>query len=251
MDRSAYLETVAGQRAERRKRFLQRQVLSVQKHEPKSKKSISTQEKIDFQQQVKSQMADAHRRAYRSRVVLEVDFFSEQNDPPALHTLAKCYMDLLQEPVVGSAITDRRLLLADDRHIDVLIVNYHLRRGSEPAVCVQLDRAANFVQDLSLLERIAHQDFSDADDYDTSDWIEEDAERHRHHSEGAIDALRDWRDRRSSIVSAWGEPAYNGIDRMNVMKVQEEYLDIVEPKVHDLLTLLQPTLVDHRSSIAG
>src|SRR5688500_7203622 len=86
MSRLEYLETQQGQRSERRKRFLRRQRFTIGNHEPKSKNSITLAEQIAFQKAIVQQLEKIERRAYRSKVVLEIDFYSHQDDPPALHT---------------------------------------------------------------------------------------------------------------------------------------------------------------------
>ena len=251
MKRSEYLETEDGQRRERRKRFAKRQWFTVPNHEPKSKNSIADTEKVRFQQQILAQMEERGRRAYRSPVVLEIDFDSNQEDPPAVHTLAKNYMDLLQKPVDGSGIDRSRLLLVDDRRIDVLIVNYHLRRLRNPEIRLQVDTVANFVQDIALLDRIRHRDFCDEPSYDVDSVWDGDGARHRDDRlSDAIEDLRDWERRRADIESQWGPAAFEGMRRMNLMRAQELHLQTFEPKVQDLLLFLAP-LVSGDSAMEG
>jgi hypothetical protein len=241
MKRLEYLETQQAQRAERRKRVMRRQRFVVANHEPKSKNSMSPAEEIAFQQTIVQQLRQAKRQAFRSKVVLEVDFYSHQNDPPAVHTLAKNYMDLLQKPVPGSGITRKHLVLADDRLIDVLIVNYHLRDGEGPAVEFEVGTMADFVADLALLERIRNCDFADEIRYDPDTvWSRSRYVREEDRLSEALENLRSWERRQTYIEEQWGAAAFAGMHRMNVMRVQELYLEAREPKIEDILTLLAP-----------
>jgi len=241
MDRTEYLETGDGQRNERRKRRTKRQLFIVPNHEPKSKTSIADADKIQFQREILAQMKQSGRIAYRSPVVLEIDFFSHQKDPPAVHTLAKNYMDLLQEPVDDSGIERSRLLLADDRQIDVLIVNYHLRQLEDPEIRLQVDTVTNFAQDIALLERIRHHDFRDDPSYDVDSVWDEDSEGRRHDRlSDAMRELREWECHRADLEAQLGPAGFEGMHRMNLMRAQGLHLDTFEPKVQDLLFLLGP-----------
>jgi len=242
MNRSEYLETIEGQRRELRKRRQKQQFFLIAKHEPKAKGRI-TDDVIEFQRHISGQMDQFGRRAYRSRVVLEIDFFSHQNDPPAVHTLAKNYMDLLQKPVDGCGIERRRLLLTDDRQIDVLIVNYHLRKLSEPEIHLRVNTVANFTQDLALLKRIRDNGFSDADGYRSKGGWDEMADVHADESlDDAMRSLRDWEQNRALIEAKWGVAAFESMHYMNVVRAQELYLRTFEPKVRDLFLLLAPLI---------
>ena len=199
---------------------------------------MAERDKVWFQQQILSQMKLFGRRAYRSPVALEIDFYSHQNDPPAIHTLTKNYMDLLQKSVAGSNIHRSHILLNSDRYIDVLIVNYHLRQLTKPSICLQLDTFTNFAQDITLVERIRHRDFRDETSYDAdSIW----GEGHRHDRlSDAMENLQECERQRANIEARWGHATFDVMHRMNLMQAQELYLDVFEPKVQDLLFLLGP-----------
>jgi len=87
MTRTEYLETIEGQSYERLKRKIKTVYLDIEQ-EPKSKRSISNQEKLFFRQEVKRQLKEMNRRPHRGDIVLEIDYFTTQNNPPALHTLS-------------------------------------------------------------------------------------------------------------------------------------------------------------------
>jgi hypothetical protein len=83
---------------------------------------------ISFQECVRKQMAALGRvRPFRVPVAIEIDFTPGiDRPPPAIHSLAKYYLDLLQWPADGSANDKSRLLLKDDRQVKALICTYWL-----------------------------------------------------------------------------------------------------------------------------
>src|SRR5699024_4739552 len=94
--------------------------------EPKSKKGINEKDKQLFQYHVYNQMVESNRRAFRSPVIMKIDFYSTINNPPHIHTLTKNYLDLLSTPLEQKKIKRKNLLFKDDRQVEVLIVNHHI-----------------------------------------------------------------------------------------------------------------------------
>lgn len=244
MRRSEYLETHAGQCQRRHSRRMRRQYFLVKDHEPKSKNAISHQEQVDFQQQVLATMRDLGRRAYRSKVVLEVTFCSHQDNPPAVHTMAKNYLDLLRKPVEGSGIRRRRVLLNDDRLVEVLIVNYCLRpRASGPEIRMRVDALRDFIEDLELLERVRRNDFRDGGvTHYHAVWDEYDHEGPEDRLSDVMSELRDWQQSRADVEAQWGKDAYAGMERAYRMQAQELYLEARQPRLRELLAVLAPHL---------
>ena len=120
-----YILTQEGQKNLLFRRRLKRLYFQI-KHDPKSKNHIDEEEKKCFQQQIVQTLQDFKRRAYRSPVIMKIDFFCNRNNPPAIHTLAKNYLDLLSIPIPDSYTKRKRLLYKDDRLIKILIINYQL-----------------------------------------------------------------------------------------------------------------------------
>lgn len=244
MNRSEYLETQAGQYWKRQLRQEKTQVFQVENHEPKSKKSMSRQEKIYFQRQIVTQMKVFGRRAYRSKVVLEIDFCSQQDNPPALHTLTKNYLDLLQQPVEGSGIDRRALLLSDDRLIQVLIANYHVRlEGVGPEICIHTDTFAHFLEDIRLLNRIRHGNFSDRrKTYVDPVWDEGNDNQREGELNRVLDELMGWERDRAEIQAVFSPEAYNGMHHALRMHVQDLYMKMFNTNLQNLLLLVAPDL---------
>ena len=111
MTRTEYLETIEGQSYERLKRMIKTIYLDI-KQEPKGKNS-SNHEKLFFRQEIKRQLKEMNRRPFKGDIILEIDYFTTQNNPPALQTLSKNYLDLLHKsmPDIDS---NKGLLFQDD-----------------------------------------------------------------------------------------------------------------------------------------
>src|SRR5699024_12009890 len=88
--------------------------------EPKSKKGINEKDIQLFQYHVYNQMAELNRCAFRSTIIMKVDFYSTINNPPHIHTLTKNYLDLLSTPLEQKKIKRKCLLFNDDRQVEVL-----------------------------------------------------------------------------------------------------------------------------------
>ncbi|HLQ74432.1 MAG TPA: hypothetical protein VK107_00170, partial [Alloiococcus sp.] len=117
--------------------------------EPRSKKGINEKDKQLFQYHVYNQMAELNRRAFRSPIIMKVDFYSTINNPPHIHTLTKNYLDLLSMPLEQKKIKRKSLLFNDDRQVEVLIVNHHIEaRHNKPSIQIEVMRYSNFIKDL-------------------------------------------------------------------------------------------------------
>jgi hypothetical protein len=122
---------------------------------------------ISFQECVRKQMAALGRvRPFRVPVAIEIDFTPGiDRPPPAIHSLAKYYLDLLQWPADGSANDKSRLLLKDDRQVKALICTYWLGVDHyNPGVRLRITTMNNFVRDLQLFTTIRLGEFAELSD---------------------------------------------------------------------------------------
>ena len=242
MNRSEYLNTRSGQISEHRKRFLKRQMFTFSNHEPKSKQSISDAEKVKFQKNLLTQMKVFSRSAYRSPIIVEVDFFANQDNPPSVYTMAKNYMDLLQKPVPGSGIRRKSLLFNDDRLASILIVNYSLVPNKKPSIRIKTDTMANFIQDLSLVKRIQRNDFEDdsfcygiSHEYNST-------KKHDLEIDNPLKDLKRWDNQREDIVKKHNKQYFNAVRNFYLMQVQEYFLNTFELKIESLFSILNAFL---------
>jgi hypothetical protein len=122
---------------------------------------------ISFQDHVRKQMTALGRvRPFRAPVAIEIHFTpSIDRPPPAIHSLAKYYLDLLQWPAGGSANDKSRLLLEDDRQVKALICTYWLGVDHQnPSVRLRITTMNNFVRDLQLFKKVRLGDFTELSD---------------------------------------------------------------------------------------
>jgi len=245
MNRGDYIRTQEGQKNLLFRRRLKRLYFEV-KHEPKSKNSIDEEEKKCFQQQVVQTLHDFKRRAYRSPVIMEIYFFCNQDNPPAIHTLAKNYLDLLKTPLPNFNIKRKRLLYSDDRIIKILIVNYHLSSEINPEILIKIAPLKNFVEDIKLVERIIHNDFENSS-YSSFD-IKEIEEENNNGFSDPYENLKDLRDGKDSFVKYMGHDAYNAMEDFAIQGIQKNYLQIGNLSISGFISLFAPLLNERMPS---
>jgi hypothetical protein len=224
----AYFATAKGQRHVWHQRC--RTEILLQLHiEPQGKATITPEEKLRLQHELSVQMAaSGRRRAYTVPVAVQLDFAVTQNDPPAIYTLAKNYLDVLQKVEPSEAIGRRMLLLKDDRQVQFLVCNYQLRpRNAEPGVQIRVASMANLVADLELYERVRRGGFVNIqDDYAIAARIpaREDPEEREGDRGQALKELRKWMRSEPQIVAQWGQKTFDAWRRMLEREAQGQLL---------------------------
>jgi hypothetical protein len=230
--RSEYLATPKGQLSLLRRRRASRFHCSVYQ-EPKSKTAISLSEKQEFQRVIVSELSELRRRAYRSPVVVEIGFSVSQRNPPAIHTLAKNYLDLLREPVQGSHIGRRRILYEDDRLIRVLTARYrYVGHASSSEVRIEADTLVNLIEDLKLLQRIEQGQF-DQDQHGRTPRVCASYDGDDSDDDSDLEWRRELTQERDRIVGAVGTRMYKAMMDMAVFYAQRRILRtaIVRPSI--------------------
>ena len=247
MNRGDYFLTQEGQKNLLSRRRLKHLYFQV-KQEPKSKNSIDEEEKKCFQQQVEQTLHDFKRRAYRSPVIMEIYFFCNQNNPPAIHNLAKNYLDLLKTPLPNFNIKRKRLLYSDDRLIKILIVNYHLTSEINSGICIKIAPFKNFVEDIKLVNRIIYNDFEEYDSaYNSFDINEIEQENNNGFSDPHED-LRDLRESKDSLIKIIGHDSYKSMEDFAMQDIQKDYLQIGNLSISGLISLFAPFLHERMTS---
>lgn len=241
MKRSDYLNTSKGQAHEWYKRHFKKIYLTIDQ-EPQSKNSLSDIEKQRFRAEVKRQLAESNRRAYRGDIILEIDFYTTKNNPPAIHTLVKNYLDLLHKEMPH---LDKfsQLLFRDDSQVKVLIANYHLNihRSHKPHISITCYSMSDFIIDVALAERIRRNEFTDINEWDR-----------RKNSHTRIDEVRDTNlffdlrkelddilGKESNIVSKFGRTTFDLLAHFHTRRLQEQYLKDNKIDITDLSHVFQ------------
>lgn len=240
MKRSEYLETIEGQSNERTKRWITTNYLRIPQ-EPKSKTSITREEKIFFRQEVKRQLKERNRKAHTGDIILEIDFYTTKDNPPALQTLSKNYLDLLHKEMAD--IDELKgLLFKDDGQIKILIANYHLNifGKEDPEIYITSYSLSKFIKDIELADRIYSNRFSDNDSF-----------RHRRHSfeqdredefpdiSDVSNDLKNLEKNKDKLIQEYGQQFYDLQRHFLVRQLQEKYLKRNEIGIRDLSTIFQ------------
>lgn len=245
VNRGDYILTQEGQQNLLFRRRLKRLYFQI-KQEPKSKNSINEEEKKYFQQQVLQTLQDFKRRAYRSSVIMAIDFHCNQNNPPAIHNLAKNYLDLLSIPLQNSNIKRKRLLYSDDSLIKILIVNYTLCPDLPYGISIQIDRLKNFFEDVKLVDRIIHNDFEDGS-YNSFD-INEIEQGNNNGFSDPYENLKDLRESKDSYVKIIGHKSYSIMEDFAIQDIQKSLLQIGNLSISGLKPLFAPFLNERTPS---
>jgi len=198
---------------------------------PESKKS-SPASRIAFQKELAIQLEQwRRRRPFSVPVVVQMDFTASLVNPPSVHTLAKHYLDLLQAPVAGSGLSQRRLLLTDDRFVKVLICNYSIADGVPPGLSIRIATLNDFALNLELLRRVLHREFSDKEEWrSVHGWPTEDDEDLER--EDFDDAVQDYRrdlSRKDRYIQQGGNALWEAIHWWSLRTLQEHMLNNREP----------------------
>ena len=241
MNRGDYILTQEGQEILLFRRRLKRLYFKI-KQEPKSKRSISEEEKKDFQQQILHILQKFKRKAYRSPVIMEIDFYCDQDNAPAIHSLAKNYLDLLSIPTLNSNIKRKRLLYNDDSLIKILIVNCTFKSNLSPSILIKVDRLKNFLEDLKLVERIIHDDFVEFDGSYNSFDIDEIEQENNNDFSYPYEKLEDLREGKDFFIKNIGRDSYNIMEDFAIQDIQKNYLQIGNLSISSFISLFGPFL---------
>lgn len=210
-----WLNSLAGQRARHWNRDLVR-VFAHAKIEPRSKKSITPDEKTAFVDALAQGLGS--RRGFRAPVMVELDLFSGADNPPEIHTVAKNYLDLTYPGPLGGG-----RLLDDDRQIHYLAVRYFPRVVAEPGIYLRATRMSCLREDARLVQRIRQDEDRRWHENDDSD------------SERAVDELRNWERIRDYVAETYGQQTYEHHRRFFLARFQRACLAATERVLHSIL----------------
>jgi len=246
-----YLNTIDCQISMWRRRQKKTFLLEPINMEPKSKKAISGGEKYAFQEAILKALKRWNKRYFKAPVALEIDLFPTANDPPAIHTIPKNYLDLLQIPIRSLNTRRKRLLLEDDRQIRYLAVKYHISgKSGLPSIRLKVAPYTNLLEDASLLDKALSGDIPDnsAGLSRRHSHSEEWAKRFKDEEEGASsDAIRELRDMekdKTLWVSKFSEDVYEAVREMHLLDAQKELLGALSLSLRQFLSLISPSSND-------
>ncbi len=246
MIRTEYIETTDGQKNLLNRRFL-REIRFVIKQEPKTKKSLKKEDKRYFRKAIKEHLDKNNRRAYRSDIILQIDYYTTENNPPPLQTLSKNYLDLLHKPMTEVDNLEG-ILFKDDSQIKILIANYHLNEygNNKPQIRINTSTLKSFYEDISLAYRIIRNDFRDKD-YSNDYKFEEDLRDED--LDDNSDVYNDYNDllkNQVAIKETFGEQYFLARKFLYKKEIQEHYLSSNRINIYGLVHLFQSEFSDNK-----
>lgn len=173
-------------------------------------------DQLAFRSAVASSMGK--RLPFQSQVMLELDLVATAKTPPAIHTVAKNFLDL----TYGSR-SARGHLLRDDRQVRYLAVRYSAQPGAtRPSVVLRATRMSLFREDVRLARDILYNQMDQSDDID----------------DNAIENLRDLEANRADIVARRGEDTFEALRQFDLNQVQGGWLLRTERLLHSAVLAL-------------
>lgn len=198
--------------------------------EPGTKKSLSIENKKFFRSEVKRILKEGNKRAFRSDIILEIQFFTSQDHPPQIRTLTKNYLDLLHKPM--PEVDDlEKILYNDDYQIKLLISNYHFDffGDSKPKIRIRAYRYSLFKKDIELADQLSH-------DFEFDNGI---GNRLRSDYDNRYDSYLDHLDDKKWMLENGMEESFYQTKQYQLQDLQESYLKSHEVTYKDLLYIFQ------------
>jgi hypothetical protein len=248
MRRSEYFETREGQISAKSKRSLNKIYFQINQ-EPKSKKAISLSEKKQFRREIAKHLKAIKRRPFKGNIILEIDFYTTQNNPPAIHTLAKNYLDLLHKPM-PDVDNYEKILFDDDSQVKTLIANYNLNLfgNAYPQIHITAYRHSYFLKDIELADRIRNNKFNNlpfdagynrhSEQYQDIRNIEK-HERALYNND--LEDLLDLEKEKEFYIKNFSEEFYKLKKVHLIRNIQEHYLRLSNLSLNDLISIYQHT----------
>ena len=129
--RREFLDSFEGRKHQYWSRLKNAIFISFEVDKFQTKRSKSIAENLRFQNFLLSEMNTKNRRCFRGNVAVEFIFHVNQNNPPAIQSLLKHYIDLIQRPLKGLNATRDFLLIKDDSQIKALSAFYWREKESK------------------------------------------------------------------------------------------------------------------------
>ncbi|MCW3789364.1 hypothetical protein [Plebeiibacterium sediminum] len=130
--RKEYFESYDGRKCDYWRRFTNNSIIvSIDIEKFQTKRSKSKKENLKFQNHILEILIKESKRCFRGKVAVEFLFKINQMNPPAIQSLLKHYIDLIQSPEEEIKTNRKYLLIKDDSQIKALSAHYHEIKISE------------------------------------------------------------------------------------------------------------------------
>jgi len=254
MERFKYFNTPEGQIHLRRARLKSWFYINIDQ-EPRSKK-IKSADAIYFQTKILEELKRHRKRAYTSPIILQIDFYTSEKTPPGIHSLAKNYLDLLENPVPGLKIKCKKILYNNDRQIKVLIVNYRLGEG--PAIRIQAEPLRSFIDDLDFIRRIETSDFEESKKYEDHELgsarnkLRKELNGNDQGDDGStVRDLKQFEAQKDLYIKKHDLKSYQSYRDFIVWDIQRNYLKNAPLGINWLLSIFPSPYLDQKSKATG
>lgn len=239
-DRDEFLSSPLGRLAAHNARSA-RQVWLKLAGQPQSKNSATESSVARDQADINQQMTVFGRKGpFRVPVVLQLDFSACPPNPPDVHTLAKHYLDVLQQPLPRSGVNRPRLLLNDDRQVRLLFCGYDLEAPKNSGVVMRVATLTDFVRDLELYADIKQGNFDGVNGRSVRDWINSAGDQDEERFADAWQEHRRHQELRAERTALFGPDGYSLMEEMHQRDVQELTLGGREPRPDNLAMIYAP-----------
>jgi hypothetical protein len=161
--RKEYFESFDGRKYQYWNRFAQNSmIITYEISKFQTKRSKSETENLRFQNYILSKLISDNKRCYRGNVAVEFIFKVNQNNSPAIQSLLKHYIDLIQEPLETINTKRKYLLIKDDSQIKALSAHYWKESSSEKQeIIITILPIRDFVYNLEFAGDLQFGKFND------------------------------------------------------------------------------------------
>ena len=158
-----YLESFDGRKTQYYSRFARNTIIiSYQIEKYQTKRSNSKNDDIKFQKHLISKLKESNKKCFRKNVAIEFYFQINQKNPPAVQSLLKHYIDLIQKPLKDLNTKRKYLLIKDDSQIKALSVHYwNIEESKSQEITIILKPIRDFIFNLEFARDLEFESFPD------------------------------------------------------------------------------------------
>lgn len=154
MNKSEYITTLKGMLSRSDYQKIFKEIFLIINAEPKSKKSIKSEERLDFKKNIFDYLISRKKASFRKDVFLSLYFRASSKNCPELHTLAKNYLDLLESPLKGTKKRNKSGLYYNDRQVKCLSVSFDISPKLSPSIVIKCSAMRDTLNELSIFKNL-------------------------------------------------------------------------------------------------
>lgn len=170
-NRNEFLESFEGRRYQYRNQMGKNSIfISYKVGKYQTKRSKSLIENTKFQKFVLSELTSIKKNCFRANVAIEFSFKINQSNSPAIQSLLKHYIDLIQKPQKEIATRRKYLLIKDDSQIKALSAYYwKSNKNEEQELTISIRPFRDFISNLEFARDLEFGKFSNRKIYSFSE----------------------------------------------------------------------------------